>query len=303
MSRIENNIEIFDREDFFLIAASNAPVAVNHVKNEKTLGHMHRHDFHELTTVLDGSGKYEYQGITYELNPGDTFITPAGEKHHYCAQQQLSLMNFIWYPERLPVQQDSLKHIPGYRAFFDLEPQSRSLLGFEHRLVLMPEQTSTIQMFFRRIEKELQKKADGFMLSAGLIFIELMITVSRFYSEQKNTRSHNDNDLQKLGNVLAFLDANYMNNISRRKAAKIHGSSETTFSRSFKRIMSESFFDYLLNLRLQHARKTLMESNKTISEIAAECGFCDSNYLCYRFRLKFGVPPHQFRLNCRKENI
>lgn len=303
MSRIVNGIEIFDKEDFFLLASCNAPVAVNHVKNEKTLGHMHTHDFHELTTVLDGSGRYLYQGEAYSLNPGDTFITPAGEKHHYCEQHNLSLMNFIWYPDKLPVAESTLNQIPGFRAFFDLEPQSRSVLRFEHRLVLMPEQTSSIQMFYHRIKKELSERADGFQMASGLIFTELLITVSRFFSEQKSSRKNNNNDLQKLGNVLTYLDANYMNNVSRRKAAKIHGSSETTFSRSFKRIMAESFFDYLLNLRLQHARKMLLESNSTISEIASSCGFCDSNYLCYRFRLKFGVSPHQFRLSCRKKDF
>ena len=58
----------------------------------------------------------------------------------------------------------------------------------------------------------------------------------------------------------------------------------------------ESFSDYLLNSRLQHARNMLLTSNKTLSEISMECGFCDSNYLCFRFRKKFGQSPHQFRL-------
>ena len=88
---------------------------------------LHHHDFYELTVVLDGIGTYEYQGKTYLINAGDTFITLPGELHHYSDQQNLALMNFIWYPEQLPVSPEKLTSIPGYRTFFSLEPQSRSL--------------------------------------------------------------------------------------------------------------------------------------------------------------------------------
>ena len=303
MSEIINGIEYFDRNDFYLVAGCHAPAAVNHVRNEETLGHTHCHDFYELVTVLDGSGRYEYQGATYTLDPGDTFIIRPGVSHHYLEQRNLSLMNFIWYPEELPVTPETLNGIPGYRAFFDLEPQSRSIFRFEHRLTLMPEQSAAMQMFYRRIEGELKKRPDGYQLAVGLIFTELLIAVSRIYNDSKNAIDKNGNDLQKIGNVLAYLDANYMHRISRAKAARIHGSSETTFSRSFKRIMSESFFEYLLNLRLRHARELLSGSDMSISEVAQACGFCDSNYLCYRFRVKFGVPPHRFRLAGEKSDF
>ena len=244
----------------------------------------------------DGVGTYEYQGRTYSINSGDTFITLPGELHHYCDQHNLALMNFIWYPEQLPLSPAKLTDIPGYRTFFSLEPQSRSLFKFEHRLSLSPEQIYTLQTYFRRIETELQHRSDGTLTYVGLIFAELLITVSRFYNEkQKNSKSVN-NELQKLDEVLNFLHTNISNPVTRAQAAKIFGSSESTFLRIFKRIMLESFSDYLLNLRLQHARNMLLTSNKTLSEISMECGFCDSNYLCFRFRKKFNQSPHQFRI-------
>ena len=295
VSAVIDSIEIMDASDLSYIASGNSPVAVNQLRNKDTLGHRHRHDFHELTVVLDGSGSYEYQGKTYSINSGDTFITLPGELHHYSDQQNLSLMNFIWYPEQLPVAPEKLAEIPGYKAFFNLEPQSRAVYKFEHRLVLSPEQIYTMQTYFRRIDKELSHRTGGTLICVGLIFTELLITVSRFYNERQNGKSVN-NELQKLDDVLNFIHANIASPVSRAQAAKIFGSSESTFLRSFKRVMSESFSDYLLNLRLYHARNMLVNSDKKLSEISAECGFCDSNYLCYRFRKKFGESPHQFRM-------
>ena len=302
MSKFINNIEHMDYSDFFLLANCDAPAAVNMVKNKQTLGNIHQHDFHEMTVVLDGSGLYEYQGVTYSLSPGDTYITPAGMLHHYRNQQNLSLMNFVWYSEKLPICQDQLYDIPGYRTFFTLEPQSRSVFNFKHRLKLPPEHIYTMQMYYHRIKNELTNKSNGFSLNIGLIFTELLIEVSRFYHEKGHHKDEINNELQKLDKVLTFLNTNFMHEISRAKAAKIFGSSESTFSRSFKRIMSESFFNYLLNLRLQHARNMLLNSDKSMSDISSECGFCDSNYFCYRFRKKFEVSPYQFRLKNKNTN-
>ncbi len=282
--------------DLFFVASGNSPGAVNLVKNRQTLGHRHCHDFHELTVILDGSGTYEYQGKTYSINSGDTFITPPGELHYYCDQRNLSLMNFIWYPELLPVTPENLTDIPGYRAFFQLEPQSRSVFKFEHRLQLSPEQINTMQIFYHRIKKELQDRNDGIQVYIGLLFTELLITVCRFYNETREHSKQQNNELQKLDDVLNFLNANISNPVTRAQAAKVFGCSESTFLRIFKRIMQESFSDYLLNLRLQYARNMLLNSNKTLSEISMECGFCDSNYLCFRFRKKFGESPHRFRM-------
>lgn len=303
MSSLIDGVEYFDRNDFFLVAGCQSPVAVNHVRDRQTLGYEHFHDFYELTTVLDGSGRYEYEGNIYDLNPGDTFIVRPKTRHHYLEQRKLSLINFMWYPEELPIPPDTLNSIPGYRAFFDLEPQSRSIFRFEGRLVLMPEQSAAMQLFYRRIEKELKERSSGYALAAGLVFTELLINVSRFYNDSKRHLDKSGNDLQKIEEVLTYLDANYMHRVSRSKAARIYGASETTFSRSFKRIMTESFFDYLLNLRLRHAREMLRESDLPISKIAEACGFCDSNYLCYRFRVKFGIPPHQFRISGQKSDF
>ncbi|MBE6359149.1 MAG: helix-turn-helix domain-containing protein [Lentisphaerae bacterium] len=296
MSEHGEPIDVMGSAYMFYLASGHSPGAVNQVKKEMTLGHRHWHDFHELTVVLDGCGTYEYQGKIYSINPGDTFITPPGEIHHYSNQKNLSLMNFVWYPEQLPISMDKLNNIPGFRAFFKLEPQSRSLFKFAHCMVLSPEQIYVMQTFYHRIEEELLKKNDRLQIYIGLLFVELLITVCRFYQESQKNAKQLNNELQKMNDVLDFLHANIANPLTRAQAARVFGSSESNFSRIFTRIMQESYSDYLVNLRLQHAKNMLMNTNKTLSEISAECGFCDSNYLCFRFRKKFGLSPHQFRM-------
>ena len=53
--------------------------------------------------------------------------------------------------------------------------------------------------------------------------------------------------------------------------------------------------DYLIRFRLKEALELLRNSECTIKEIAARCGFTDANYFTKSFRKHYSVPPTYFR--------
>ena len=57
----------------------------------------------------------------------------------------------------------------------------------------------------------------------------------------------------------------------------------------------ETFRDYLKTVRLQHARRHLLESNRQITDIAMLSGFNSTAYLIRSFREKYGLTPSVFR--------
>lgn len=52
---------------------------------------------------------------------------------------------------------------------------------------------------------------------------------------------------------------------------------------------------YILQVKLNHARKLLTTQNKTIGEVATECGIYDVNYFSRVFKKYTGVTPTQFK--------
>lgn len=52
---------------------------------------------------------------------------------------------------------------------------------------------------------------------------------------------------------------------------------------------------YILQVKLNHARKLLSTQNKTIGEVATECGIYDVNYFSRIFKRHTGVTPTQFK--------
>lgn len=54
--------------------------------------------------------------------------------------------------------------------------------------------------------------------------------------------------------------------------------------------------NYIQQLRLEYAAKLLIEQpDKSIVQIASECGFSSSTYFSDRFRKSFGMSPSDFR--------
>jgi AraC family L-rhamnose operon transcriptional activator RhaR/AraC family L-rhamnose operon regulatory protein RhaS len=54
-------------------------------------------------------------------------------------------------------------------------------------------------------------------------------------------------------------------------------------------------FEYLIQLRLQNAMRLLRNSRLTVSQIAFEVGFNDSNYFTRQFSKRKGVSPLAYR--------
>jgi len=67
------------------------------------------------------------------------------------------------------------------------------------------------------------------------------------------------------------------------------------FIRLFRQDVGVPPQTYLQNLRLDHAARLLHISGRSVDRIAAECGFCDRNYLSKMFKRRFHVGPAQYR--------
>ena len=73
--------------------------------------------------------------------------------------------------------------------------------------------------------------------------------------------------------------------------------SPTYFSKKFKLITGMGFKEYLNYVRLKHAQTALLTTNSSITDIALEYGFNDSNYFKDLFKKVYGKSPREYRKN------
>ncbi len=71
--------------------------------------------------------------------------------------------------------------------------------------------------------------------------------------------------------------------------------SRSHFSRAFKRSTGMSPQDWIHRQRIDQAKRLIQESNMTLTQISAECGFCDQAHFSRTFTKAEGVNPMAWR--------
>lgn len=96
--------------------------------------------------------------------------------------------------------------------------------------------------------------------------------------------------------LLDYIHTHYKDKITIEALAKTASISKTEVLRCFKAIMGLSPIRYLNTYRLQRAADMLINTEKSIQEIAEVCGFDDNSYFSKLFKKKYHVTPHDYRI-------
>jgi AraC family transcriptional regulator len=73
------------------------------------------------------------------------------------------------------------------------------------------------------------------------------------------------------------------------------GCSKRHLLRSFRASTGRSPHQYILDLRMEKARRLMLSPALSLIDIAMECGFASQAHFTYAFRRRLGVPPSDYR--------
>lgn len=99
-----------------------------------------------------------------------------------------------------------------------------------------------------------------------------------------------------LRTLLRLMSSNIDEPLSIEELADYVGLSRRRIERLFQSHLETTPSRYYLELRLTHARRLLLQSSLSISDITVACGFVSSTHFSHCFKEFFGVPPSQARL-------
>lgn len=104
-----------------------------------------------------------------------------------------------------------------------------------------------------------------------------------------------DKDSQFLLNLIEIIKANLSNaDLKIDDLGKELGMSHTPFYKKIKQLTNQTPNDFLKNIRLEQAKKLLLDSNLNISEIAYLTGFNSPKYFRECFKKHYGESPTEF---------
>ena len=156
----------------------------------------------------------------------------------------------------------------------------------------------------RGVYRECSEKQLGYELALRAKFSELYLFLVRLLARvpavsAPTTERLTDDSAMKLKSALSYMEQNYTYNISMQEVAEQVGMDYYQFSRFFRRMTNKRFNEYLSELRLSRAKKMLLTDDKTVSEVAMECGFDYLSYFSDKFKKLYGIAPQDFRKKYR----
>lgn len=141
------------------------------------------------------------------------------------------------------------------------------------------------------------------MGNASPMYLEAKVTecLSLFMRETEgkepvNAKIVGFSDRDKIYQARDIICSEYLNPPSLQKVALRVGTNECTLKAGFKEAFRTTVFNYLFDYRMNIAIHYLLDTNKSIGEVAGLVGYEHQAHFCTAFKRKFNVTPSEYRL-------
>jgi len=248
----------------------------------------HYHPEYELTLITSGTGKRLVGDSHENFTAGDLVLCGPHLPHTWSSepfQHEKAGAVVIQFSEGFI---DSLTQFTECDDIRQMLSASTRGLAFNHAasasvakaIAKLPQQEGVARI--TSLLKILQKLAGS----------AYYVLSSEFYSARYRKETEN-----RINKICQFIQDHATENITIDEASALIHLSKSAFCKFFKRTMKTSFSDYVNDIRIANACHQLAETDKTIREIALDCGFESMTYFNRVFARKKGRTPSAFRKN------
>lgn len=250
----------------------------------------HLHDEFELILIIKSHGKLYLGSNVVNFTDGDMFLFAPGLPHCFYNTRGYEKENISAHAIVIQFDKDFL----GNDFFSKSEVSQFSRLKDKSKFgVQFVQPKKSLQKRIQRLnQKKNLKKIGEFLLILNKLAAKKNI---RLLCTENNLNLCNLNDSITINNVYKYVAENFEKEISFDIASSIANMQRSAFCRYFKRKTKKKFSEFVNETRIMHARKLLAESDKTIIEIAFECGYENTSYFNRQFKIHCGITPTEFK--------
>ena len=257
---------------------------------------LHYHEEMELNLIINAGGAKRVIGDhTAEIDDIELVLVGSNLPHfwntHRCRSNEIQEITIQFHKdlfEEKMLRRNQLKFI---REMF--EKSSRGILFGK---------TTSRQVSARL--KKLRTKT-GFDSVMELMSILHDLSISRNMQLLSKNSFNNIQPTYKsrrIEQVMEYIRENFDKHIELSDVAHIANMTEVSFSRFMKAQLGIGFIDTLLDVRLGHASRLLIDTHQPIAEVAYSCGFNNISNFNRLFKKKKGCTPKVFRDEYSNEN-
>jgi AraC-like DNA-binding protein len=254
---------------------------------------LHFHPEFELTFILQGYGQ-RFVGDNIENFSADDLVLLGSHLPHYWRcdldfyQKDSSLKAEAivcqFSDQTLPL---FVQKIPEFAGITQLLESAKFGLKFSQALA-----QSLKNQFFKLIETAPSERL--------LIFLNILNEISQATDYQVLTTGDfhfkaNPAETERMKRILEFTLQHFTEEITLKEVAEVAHLTQPSFCRYFKQRTRKSYFDYLNDLRINYARKLLINSELSVSQIALDSGYQNISHFHSQFKKALQISPLGYR--------
>jgi len=240
---------------------------------------------------------YTFTGDRHTVTPTESFSYHSGD---------VSLMSPLIFHRTLslsdtPYESILIKFTPEFiKPFIEIVGTNQFNSFYNNRKYSFTDKAKLrIQKIFEDMLEEYNK--DTYykeLILQGMLFHLFTTIMEEHIPDEQMTKRRSELSKDVI-EILYYLETNYQDNPTLSEMAQMANISEGHLSRLFSSQLGITFSKYLSNVKLNHVKALLQQTDKSITEIALITGYCNSDYLSACFKKQTGMTPKEFRKKIR----
>jgi AraC-like DNA-binding protein len=248
----------------------------------------HWHNDLEFIIIRNGHMTYNVNGELIELSEGNGIMVNSRQLHYGFSptHNECEFICILLSPSLLSVNDwfyqnyiEAVTMNPFYPYLYLDNCDWRNGILEELNMLYLSSQSDNNSVYFSII--------GSFMSIMKILYENLNI------EQGKNIAP--SNDLTALKDMLTYIENNFPHHITLENIAFSGACCKSRCSLLFKKYLRETPMIYIAKFRLQKSLSALLNTDKSVTDIAYEYGFCSASYYCETFQKYYGTSPLKYR--------
>jgi AraC-like DNA-binding protein/mannose-6-phosphate isomerase-like protein (cupin superfamily) len=264
---------------------------IEHTSVESGIGSQlyrpHMHDIYHIVLYLDGEGQIFWKDQMVNIRKGALFLCSPGINHHFYPNKKRPF-KYIELTFSMKAKDNQLLKVPFSSVFSNYSGINLTAINFP--LQLNARQMWQVEQCFSEIFKNLNssKQLHWFLVYTAIAKLFGFLIEEIYVGEDLGEKS--SIDIAK-----NYIDQNFHKNRSIEYISKKGGMSKGHFQRQFKKKFGLSPIAYQNQVRVDVAKRLLVETSLNISEISERIGLENPHYFSRLFKNTCGMSPKKYR--------
>ena len=254
------------------------------------MSNAHMHSAFEFLYILSGAFHIEADGRQEIAQKGDLVFFPPQTIHQIYSLES-GKTNYLVLKIKPETFLEFAQRDKGISYMFQLSNQKENSVISKEQLE--KHEIAPVLENLYKVYKSPYYAAD---LCAKSYFMLLFAGLLRMHPEKQiATDNIPFSALQQIFQAVNIINNRYDEDLTAKDVAMEVDMSYTYFSRRFKAITGKSFTRYLNEVRINHAEKALLLTDKSVTEVAYASGFNDVSYFIARYKELRGKTPYKLK--------